>query len=77
MNGIITIEPIYVRVVSSLFVCSNNNKWLDTVISNSVFKTVYHNKSPVSIKIKSFSCPDIGLNNKRSDAEVTSMYYLS
>ena len=40
------------------------------MISNSVFKTVYHNKSPVSIKIKSFSCPDIGLNNKRLDAEV-------
>ena len=32
--------PIYVRVVSSLFVSSNNNKRLDTVISNSVFKNV-------------------------------------
>ena len=26
--------PVYVKVVSSLYICSNNNKRLDTVISN-------------------------------------------
>ena len=40
------------------------------MISNSLFKTIYYNQSPVSIKIISFSCPDIGLNNKRLHNEV-------
>ena len=38
--------PVYVRVISSLFlVCSNNNKRLDTVIHSSDFQNIHRNKS--------------------------------
>ena len=50
--------PVYVMVFSSLFICSNNNKRLDKVISNS------------GPRIINVSCPDIGFNNKILDAEV-------
>ena len=33
-----SLVPVYIRVVSSLFICSNINKRLDIVIGNSVFK---------------------------------------
>ena len=36
--------PVYVRVVFFLFICSNNNKRLDTVINNSVLNIIRHNK---------------------------------
>ena len=58
-------------VVSSPFICSNNNKRLDRVISKSVFKKVRRNKSSVSIKIIYFLHPDIGFDNKRLDADVS------
>ena len=69
--------PVYIWVVSSLFlVCRYNNKLLDIVISDSVFKKVNRNKSFVSIKIISFSCLDIGLIIRDWIPRLTTMYLL-
>ena len=67
----ITLFLVSVKVVSSLFLGSNNNnKRLNTVISSSVVKKVHCNKFSVFIKIIYFLSPDISFYNKRLDAEV-------